>query len=60
MGQNLLLVDGKIPVEDVEQFAFHTTNVSVLEDAGTPRPNDVLHHLIVQVLKTMGSKMRSY
>jgi len=49
MVQNLLLVDGKIPIEDVEHLAFHPTDVSVLENAGTPRPNDVLHHLVVEV-----------
>jgi hypothetical protein len=38
MNQNFLLVDGKIPVEDVEHLALHTTNVPVLEDAGTSRP----------------------
>ena len=41
----------KIPVEDVEQLAFHPTNVPGLENAGTPRPNDVFHHLVVQILK---------
>lgn len=49
MGEELFLVNGKIPVEDVEHLTFHPTNVSVLEYAGTPRPNYVLHHLIVEI-----------
>lgn len=49
MCKDLLLVDGKIPVEDIEHLPFHTTNVPVLEDAGTSRPDDVLHHFIVKV-----------
>lgn len=53
MGEELLLMDGKIPVENVEHFAFHPTNVPMLENPGTPRPDDVLHHLIVEVLKQM-------
>src|SRR5579872_4847700 len=51
MGEELLLMHRKIPVKDVEHLAFHPTNVMVLEDAGTPRPNDVFHHPIVKVLK---------
>jgi len=51
MGQDLVLVDRKIPIEDIEHFAFHPTDVSVLKDAGTPRPDDVLHHPIIEVLK---------
>lgn len=39
----------KIPVKDIEHLAFHPPNVTVLEDAGAPRPNDVFHHLIVKV-----------
>ena len=30
----------KIPVEDLEHLAFHPTDVPMLENAGTPRPND--------------------
>jgi len=33
MSQNLLLVDRKIPVEDIQHLALHTTNVPMLEDA---------------------------
>jgi len=51
MGQDLFLVNRKIPVEDVEHFAFHPANVVVLENAGAPRPNDVLHHLVIEVLE---------
>jgi len=47
MGQDLVLVDRKIPIEDIEHFAFHPTDVPVLENARTPRPDDVLHHPIV-------------
>jgi len=42
-------VDRKIPVEDVQHLALHTTNVPMLENARTSRPNDVLHHLVVKV-----------
>ena len=51
MGDELLLVDRKIPIEDIQHFAFHPTNVPMLENTGTPRPNNVLHHLIVEVLQ---------
>lgn len=44
-------MDGKIPVKDIEHLTFHPPNITVLENAGTPRPNDVLHHLIVKVLE---------
>ena len=47
MGQDLVLVDRKIPIKDIEHFALHPTNVPVLEDARTPCPDDVLHHPIV-------------
>ena len=50
MSQDLLLVNRKIPVEDIEHLAFHPTNVPMLENAGTPRPDYVLHHPIVEVL----------
>lgn len=50
MSQNLLLVDGKVPVEDVQHLALHTADVPRLEDARAPRPHDVLHHLVVKVL----------
>lgn len=43
----------KVPVENVEHLTFHPTNVPMLENPGTPRPNDVLHHLIVEVLQHM-------
>ena len=33
MSQDLLLVDGKIPVEDIEHLALHPTNIPKLEDA---------------------------
>ena len=33
MGQDFVLVDGKIPIEDIEHFAFHPTDIPVLEDA---------------------------
>lgn len=33
MSQNLLLVDRKVPVEDIQQLALHTANVARLEDA---------------------------
>jgi len=33
MGQDFFLVDGEIPVEDVEHLAFHPTNVPILENA---------------------------
>lgn len=46
-------MDGEIPVKDIEHFALHPTNVPVLEDAGTPRPNDVLHHPIVEILESV-------
>jgi hypothetical protein len=49
MGENFFLVDGKIPVEDVEHLAFHPTNVPVLKDSRTSCPNYVLHHPIVEV-----------
>ena len=47
MGQDFVLVNRKVPVENVEHFAFHPTNVPMFENARTPRPDDVLHHLIV-------------
>jgi len=50
MGEEFLLVDGKIPVEDIEHLAFHSTNVPRLENTGTSGPNHVLHHLIVEIL----------
>ena len=33
MSQDLLLVDGKVPVEDIEHLSFHPTNVPMLENA---------------------------
>ena len=51
MSHDLFLVDRKIPVEDVEHLAFHPANVPMLENAGTPRPNDVFHHPVVEVLQ---------
>ena len=53
MGQDLFLVNRKIPVEDVEHFAFHPANVVVFKNAGAPRPNDVLHHLVIEILGLM-------
>jgi hypothetical protein len=53
MGDELLLVYGKIPVEDIEHLAFHPPNVPKFENTGTPGPNDVFHHLIVEVLQQM-------
>jgi len=50
MGEEFLLVDGKIPVEDIEHLAFHSTNVPVLENTRISGPNHVLHHLIVEIL----------
>jgi hypothetical protein len=50
MSQDLLLVDSEVPVEDIEHLAFHPTNVPMLENARTPRPDYVLHHSIVEVL----------
>ena len=44
-------MDGKIPVKDIEHLTFHPPNITVLENTGTPRPNDVFHHLIVKVLE---------
>lgn len=49
MGEELFLMHGKIPVKNIEHLAFHPTNVTVLEDAGTPCPNNVFHHPIVKV-----------
>jgi hypothetical protein len=49
MGQDLVLVNRKIPVENIEHFAFHPTNVPMLKNTGTPGPNDVFHHLVVEV-----------
>lgn len=53
MGEEFLLVDGKIPVEDIEHLALHSTNVPMLENTGTSGPNHVLHHLIVEILEQM-------
>jgi len=50
MSQDLLLVNSEVPVEDIEHLAFHPTDVPILENAGTPRPDHVLHHPIVEVL----------
>jgi len=47
MRQDLVLVNRQVPVENIEHFPFHSTNVPVLENARTPRPDDVLHHPIV-------------
>lgn len=58
MSENLLLVDRKIPVEDVQHLALHATNVAMLENARTSRPNDVLHHLVVKVLANRAGSVR--
>jgi hypothetical protein len=50
MGEELFLVDRKVPVKNVEHLAFHPPNIPILENTGTSRPNDVFHHLIVEVL----------
>jgi len=33
MSQNLVLVDRKIPVENIEHLAFHPTDIPVLKNA---------------------------
>jgi len=51
MGHDLLLVNRKIPIKNIEHLAFHATDVPRVENTGTPRPNDVFHHLIIEVLQ---------
>jgi len=50
VGEKLLLMDRKIPVEYIQHLAFHPTDVPMLEKLGTLRPSDVFHRLIVEVL----------
>jgi len=52
MGHDLLLVNRKIPIKNIEHLAFHPTDVPWVENTGTPRPNDVFHHLIIEVLRS--------
>lgn len=48
----------ELVVEDVEEFAFYTANVTLAKDTSTECPMDVLESRVIAVLFTRG-KVRS-
>jgi len=50
MGQDIAFTDCQIPVEDIEEFALHATDVAQIKYARPSSPTNVLDSIIIEVL----------
>ena len=56
MGQDVILGDREVPVEDLEKLSFDPPHIAFAEDAGAHRPVDVPESRITRIL--VGCKSR--
>lgn len=50
MGQDVVLGDREVPVEDLEELSFNPPHIALAEDTGAHRPMNVSESRITSVL----------